>query len=1039
LAQKELPKSKRRLSFQPHVEVLEEMTMPSAVTFSPTYVLSHLHHAGGTAHPQSSPSPPSGAMTPSEIRTAYGVNGITFTNNGQTVTADGTGQVIAIVDAFDDPNIATDLANFDTQFSLQAPASFTKIGVDSNGNGSTTSFPTPDTGWATEIALDVEWSHVIAPNASIVLVEANSSSLSDLMAAVDYARNYSNVTAVSMSWGANEFSGETSYDSYFTTPSGHAGVTFFGSSGDSGNPGIWPAMSSHVVAAGGTSLILNSDGSYSSESGWSGSGGSLSTQVSAPSYQSGLVIHSGTQTISANGRRAAPDLSWDADPNTGEAILDSYGSGGWIQVGGTSASAPQLAGLMALVNQGRVAAGQSSLDGYTQTLPALYQLPSNDFHDVTTGSNAHFGSSNYSAGTGYDLVTGRGTPVGGSFVPGLAGYSSSSSQPPTITTAAHFVANSATLTTAQFSVAASDSEGDNDLTYTWSVSGTPPAGVSFSPNQSASATTVTATFSRAGTYNLLVTVTDQASGLSATSTVSYVVTAQVQSVTVTPASVSVADTGTRQFSATATDQFGFSMSGQSFTWSVDPVSLGSINPTTGLYSAPTSGTGNDTVRATDGSVSGTASVTVTSATGPTISSVTASNQTPTSVTLTVAASEAGNPPLTYQWTVSPTSGASISSAGATTTNVNFSAAGTYTFTVTVSDPSNLSATGTVTVTVNPTFTFLVVTPSSVTLTPGAQQQFTATPQDQFHNTYTGAVSVNWSAGTGTITSAGLYTAPSSGSDTVTASSGTVQATASVFVSNTTSGSLFSDNFANGASQWSVHSGRYYLVTYSNGVTRLMVQNYGDLSRIVAGNKAWTNYSYQGTLTFQRTYYGGNASLMARVVDDSHFYFFGYSAAMGTWFIARKDGSNVTTMLATGKPYTAYYNTDYVVQANLFGSTLSLYVNGVLQVSVTDSKYANGQIGFTGTWAVATLGNVSVNALSGPVTSKTAPVFPATVSRASVHGASTSQATPGPVSGLLVTHFSPASSGGYSSFAVGGFWRELDLAEALGEPFWRFGA
>src|SRR5262249_50727787 len=164
---------------------------------------------------------------------------------------------IAIVDAYDDPNIAGDLQKFDAAFGLPNP-SFTKV----NQTGGT-KLPAANSGWATEIALDVEWAHAIAPGAKIVLVEANSSSMSDLMTAVNTARNYAGVVAVSMSWGGGEFSSEVNYDSYFTTPAGHTGVSFFASSGDTGAPASYPESSPNVVAVGGTTLHLNGS-TYSS-------------------------------------------------------------------------------------------------------------------------------------------------------------------------------------------------------------------------------------------------------------------------------------------------------------------------------------------------------------------------------------------------------------------------------------------------------------------------------------------------------------------------------------------------------------------------------------------------------------------------------------------------------------------------------------------------------------------------------------------------------------------------------------------------------
>ncbi|HMB96810.1 MAG TPA: hypothetical protein VKK61_12280, partial [Tepidisphaeraceae bacterium] len=175
--------------------------------------------------PQASGSSVQG-YTPQEISAAYGFNQINF--NG--VTGDGNGQTIAIVDAFNDPNIAGDLSTFDKQFDLPS-ASLTKV----SQTGSTTALPTTDAGWATEISLDVEWAHAIAPDANILLVETKSDSLTDLLAGVNYARNAAGVSVVSLSWGSSEFFQESRYDSDFTTPAGHQGVTFVAASGDEGS------------------------------------------------------------------------------------------------------------------------------------------------------------------------------------------------------------------------------------------------------------------------------------------------------------------------------------------------------------------------------------------------------------------------------------------------------------------------------------------------------------------------------------------------------------------------------------------------------------------------------------------------------------------------------------------------------------------------------------------------------------------------------------------------------------------------------------
>ncbi len=161
--------------------------------------------------------------SPQQIRAAYGVNAIKF--SGGTVTGNGAGETIAIVDAYNDPNIASDLAKFDSQYGLSAPPSFTV----KNLGGTTT-----NAGWALEESLDVEWAHAIAPAANIVLVEAASSNLNSLFSAVSYASKLPGVGVVSMSWGTQEFWGEARYDSIFTTPAGHTNVTYVASSGDSG-------------------------------------------------------------------------------------------------------------------------------------------------------------------------------------------------------------------------------------------------------------------------------------------------------------------------------------------------------------------------------------------------------------------------------------------------------------------------------------------------------------------------------------------------------------------------------------------------------------------------------------------------------------------------------------------------------------------------------------------------------------------------------------------------------------------------------------
>jgi autotransporter-associated beta strand protein len=362
---------------------------------------------------------------PAQIQQAYGVN---------SLAAYGAGQTIAIVDAYNYPNALSALNTFSSdplgssyptyslpQFNVPGGPTFTQL----NQSGSTSLPGTDPAGagasinWEYEEALDIEYAHALAPYANIILYEANSDSSTDLYAAVTAAKKNSAVSVISMSWGGGEYSGETSFDSVFTTPSSRLaakqGVTFVASAGDTGGQVNYPAASPNVVAVGGTSLALNGNNSYSGESAWNSGGGGTSSVQSKPSYQTSYGTLNGGLLASTT-TRATPDVAFVADPNTGVMDYDPY-NGGFFQIGGTSLSAPCWAGLIADANGLRVANGHGTLDGPSQTLPALYSLPNTDFHEVTSGNNGV-----YSAGPGYNLCTGLGTPVANSLVPDLAGY-----------------------------------------------------------------------------------------------------------------------------------------------------------------------------------------------------------------------------------------------------------------------------------------------------------------------------------------------------------------------------------------------------------------------------------------------------------------------------------------------------------------------------------------------------------------------------------------------------------------------------------------
>jgi hypothetical protein len=577
--------------------VLEGRDLPSGAHFHPSYVL----YRPATLTPAGSSGPWSSAFSPAGIDSAYAIN--------QAVIGDGTGQTIAIIDAYNNPSfvsrsttlplnqdtnfLASDLHKFDVQYGLpEAAGFFTKV----NQNGGT-SYPgtdpagagNPNGNWEAEEALDVEWAHALAPGAHILLVEATDDS-DNLFLAAQWAANSSGAHVVSMSWGSNEFSGEQSYDStYFANGATH-GVTFLASTGDGGQPSGYPAFSPDVVGVGGTTLTISGSktgsNTYTSESGWSGSGGSISTQESQPSYQNGLVIHNGSQIVSANGRRANPDISFDADPGSGVSVYDSYNGnvtgGPWYQFGGTSLSAPCWAALIAIADQLRAAQSLGSLSGLTQTLPKLYALSSGDYHDVTTGNNG------FAAGTGYDLVTGIGTPIVSKLVPDLAGVTPpafTSGSPPTSVTAGqtyHF-----TFTASGTNVTLSASNLPAWLTFT------PATGV------------LTGSSTIAATYtNLQVTASNAAGSVTQTFNVTVNPAAANHLVVSAPASAvannafNITVTAQDQFNNTATSYggtVGFKSSDNSATLPGNHTLTNGV----GTFGVTLHTGGNQTVTATD--------------------------------------------------------------------------------------------------------------------------------------------------------------------------------------------------------------------------------------------------------------------------------------------------------------------------------------------------------------------------------------------------------------------------------------------------------
>src|SRR4051794_30217369 len=299
--------------------------------------------------------------------------------------SNGGGKTFAIVDVFDAPTAANDLSTYRAAYGLPPCPTTNGCFRKVNQSGNASPLPRADGGWAQEISLDLDMASATCPNCKILLVEANSNAFTDLAAAEDTAARLG-ASVISNSYGGSEFSLETSstYNSHFNHP-----IPITVSSGDNGYGVEFPAASQYVTAVGGTSLTKS--GSAFSERAWSGAGSGCSAYVAKPSWQ-----HD-----SGCARRTVADVSAVADPNTGVAVYDSYkyrGAAGWMVFGGTSASAPIVAGAFAL------GGGSGPSDPYAHTA---------SLHDVTSGSNGSCSVAYLcTAGTGFDGPTGLGTPNG---------------------------------------------------------------------------------------------------------------------------------------------------------------------------------------------------------------------------------------------------------------------------------------------------------------------------------------------------------------------------------------------------------------------------------------------------------------------------------------------------------------------------------------------------------------------------------------------------------------------------------------------------
>jgi subtilase family serine protease len=350
---------------------------------------------------------PLGCFGPDTIRAAYGIQPVL----DQGIT--GAGRTIVVIDAFQDPSLDADVAKFDGFWGLPAPklTMYAPFGVPPFDPTSKAQMS-----FSLEIAIDVEWAHATAPGAAIVLVQASTEKDVDLLAATRFAVEHNLGDVITQSFGEAEMcAGEDLIDRQHDLfqEASERGITLFASSGDKGagrqtcdgnslvKSVSTPASDPNVTAVGGTHVVAGAGGAYQSETAWNtpkgASGGGFSSIFRRPGYQAPFQEN--------HKARGVPDVAYNADGASGFIVV-WMGRGG--VVGGTSSGTPQWAGIAALADQ---AAGHrlGSINKF------LYHVAKSDaystaFHDVTAGNNSFGGISGYSAGPGWDPVTGLGSP-----------------------------------------------------------------------------------------------------------------------------------------------------------------------------------------------------------------------------------------------------------------------------------------------------------------------------------------------------------------------------------------------------------------------------------------------------------------------------------------------------------------------------------------------------------------------------------------------------------------------------------------------------
>ncbi|PKB20763.1 S53 family peptidase [Janthinobacterium sp. 64] len=598
--------------------------------------------------------------SPAQIRAAYDLPALPAAGTALTPAQAaqlGAGQTIYIVDAMHNPNAAAELAIFNQKFGLPActtkaiatnatlplppaPASGCEFSVVYNTPSSTmtTTAPAYNSGWAMEIALDVQWAHATAPLARIVLIEAPDASINSLLGAVRLA-NLMGPGVVSMSFGAAEGSWTASVDSAFTGKN----MTYLAATGDSGSGVSWPSVSPNVLAVGGTTLSYSGSGARS-ESAWSGTGGGISAYTALPSYQSASNVPGMTGLL----RRNVADVAFNADPATGQytaVMAQGSSTASWLSIGGTSLSTPQWAGLVAIANASRALQAKTALGlphsilyGQIATVPGTF---ASSFADITRGSNGTCGVC--TARVGYDPLGGLGTPNVKSLLASLSGTQIA----PTAPVVAPASISGAAGKPLSFTVSASAS---NPLSY--SMLGA-PAGMSI-----AATGVVSWANPIAGTYAVTMVARDSVSGLSGQG---------VYAIVITPVAPPVVGTGAITGKVGTALAFNVSVSAPnpvSYTLAGAPTGMSISSAGLVSWAAPLAGTYAVTVTAKDSKtgLSGKGLYTVAIAAPlPPVVTVSSVNGKP-GVALSFTATTVAPNAVTYSLSGAP-SGMSISAAG----------------------------------------------------------------------------------------------------------------------------------------------------------------------------------------------------------------------------------------------------------------------------------------------------------------------------------------------------------------------------------------